>query len=1190
MQKRLSQIILISIILSLHLETWGQGITTPSQNADTVGQYEKFEATFTLVNSPYSDPFDPCVVDVTATFHAPDLSTVTVPAFYYIDYDIVGQNTETYQNPGTEQWKVRFAPTQVGTYTYDITVVDAGGTTVDSGIGTFNCVAGSNPGYIRIDPCDPYFLAYDDGTTRLNIGHNNCWQEGGIYGWENAMSKMNEAGENWTRLWMSQYSGDGGVELEGLADDYTGYFSGPGNLSMQTALRLDNFIEAAEEYGVALQLVFQYHGQFSTMTNPRWDLNPYNSDNGGFLDDPAEFFTDAQAIQLTKNKYRYIIARWGYSTSILAWELFNEARYTDGWDDDPCMVIDWHDEMSTYVRSIDPFGHLITTSAHGGTEFNMIWDLDNIDLIQIHHYSGDTIDYFESATQSLAGYGKPVIIGEFGAPPADGIDNPEDDLISLSNLYRAQMYEALVLHNGIWSALHVKSSAHLWWWYNYIDPLDLYDEFTALARYAEGENLGAYNLTTAPQAISGIPTISAIPVLTDFWAESSQTSFTLSGDYFPGMENLSQWLHGSNKSDYLSNPTFNLTMATDGYLNIHVEQVSDWGNISLRVLVDENEVFSDSFTNDLIDFVISVPLSAGSQSVQVENTGEDWLQIGSYEFAPEEEALLNSIGLSSNERAYLWIYDKDSKFGLTDNGTFSGETITVNNLDDGNYLVKVYETRGNGYIIDMDDADSSGGVLTCTLPDFRKDIAVKVIENNLSDLQRYLRITEIMYYPAEPNDGGYTADQIEFIELKNVGKNALTLDNVAFTAGIEFTFPAGTTLDPCGLILIARDPCSFVLEYTDVPVDVDILGPYSGQLDHEGETLTLKDSGGDTIQSFAYSSTWFEETAGGGSSLVIIDPNYADVARWSYGENWASSPDLGGSPGEDDPGLEPPVDTDMITIDSVTLKANKDRESSKDSFSIYGSDMDLEEYDIMTAATVFIGLYNDDESYPIFSEEIDIDLFTGDNGLYRYNAKSGITSFNVDMNNDTFSIAGKNVDLSGMGSPLTVEVELGDYLGSGIAAETEEEYLETYYEGLTYPDVINGTKPIPIILLKGQANGLQLSKTPKLKQVDTKENSDSLAIQGGIAAADDSVHLTNEEVMIEWGDYSVTIPAGGLIGSNGKYKYKLKDIPSVSVQIDLVKCAFKIQIKKADIPDQGDSVDLSISWTGFDETVTATLE
>jgi len=500
------------------------------------------------------------------------------------------------------------------------------------------------------------------------------------------------------------------------------YFQGAGKLSMQISLRLDKYVEIAEQNGVNIQLAMQHHGQFSTNVNPDWNDNPYRDVAGGWLSNPAQFFTDADAIRYTKNKYRYIISRWGYSPAIFAWELFNEVQFTNGWQSNQASVVSWHDTMADYIHSIDPFQHPVTTSSNG-SGFENIWNLADINLVEVHYYGNDTIRTFEQTALGLTGFNKPVIMAEFGLggdPPVEGSTQPEP--------MATQLKEGLEMHNGIWSSFLAKSSAHLWWWDNYIDPCNLYGVYTPLAIYAQNENLADQNLVRAQRACSGAEAYFASPLLGDFWAISTQKVFYLSVDYFPGMENLSRYLHGSDKETYgvRSDPNFHLNMLTSGNLKIHVESTANWCQNSLKVLVNGVEVFTGTYPKDYNHFTITVPLSAGQQSVQIVNTGLDWFNISSYEFAPTSVSALDSIGLVSNERAYIWIYDVNSQYGLTNSGTFHNEPVIVKGLDSGNYIVDVYATRGAGGVIATGNADSVSGTLTYTLPDFSRDIAVKV--------------------------------------------------------------------------------------------------------------------------------------------------------------------------------------------------------------------------------------------------------------------------------------------------------------------------------------------------------------------------------------------------------------------------------------------------------------------------------
>jgi hypothetical protein len=299
----------------------------------------------------------------------------------------------------------------------------------------------------------------------------------------------------------------------------------------------------------------------------------------------------------------------------------------------------------------------------------------------------------------LADFNKPVLMAEFGlGGNPEGSTQPEP--------YATQLKEGLEMHNGIWSAFFAKSSGHLWWWDNYIDPCNLYGVYTPLSIYDANENLADCNLTRAQRAASGAEAYFASPVLSDWGAVSTQTVFYLQGDYFPGMEHLSQWLQGSWQPTLKSDPNFHLNMPTAGSLKIHVLEVAASGTNSIRVRVNGTQVFLQTFTNGSTNFIVSVPLSAGTQAVQIENAGNDWFHISSYEFAPNNVSVLDSIGLSSNERAYIWIYDVNSQYGLTNNGTFSDEPVIVKGLDDGSYFVEVYATRGAGGVIDSGEADS----------------------------------------------------------------------------------------------------------------------------------------------------------------------------------------------------------------------------------------------------------------------------------------------------------------------------------------------------------------------------------------------------------------------------------------------------------------------------------------------------
>jgi hypothetical protein len=693
-------------------------LTSLSQNAATVGRYEKFEVTFTL-DVTFANPFDANAVAIDGIVTCPDQTQKTVPAFIFRQYEVVGSGPEDYRNPGPELWKIRFSPFKAGTYRYGLRITenDVAVTTLAS-LGSFTCVEGNGRGPVRRDPNDVYCLCTDDGSPRTNIGHNVCWTNRGLAGFQGYYRKMQAAGENWTRLWMCHFSNCSILEWR---PNSSGYFQGLGRYSLQIAQRLDSVIETAERAGIAIQLVLQHHGQFSTTVNPNWSDNPYNTARGGMLTSPEQFFSNAEARRLTRNKVRYIVARWGYSPAIFAWELWNEVQFTDGWAKTRQDVVAWHREMSETLRRIDPHGHLITTSSDTGTEFGSIWNLPCIDLVQHHQYGNPQIEaYRDNLALLQSRYGKPVLMGEFGIGQGDPESNPQ----AVPEPQRAQITQGLALHNGIWASFFAKSSGHLWWWDTYIDPLDLYGVFTGLQRYAEGEGLSG--LQAAPRVVAGSPSMHARPLILDFWGLSSQTEFWYDGRGFLGMDRLASYLHGSSKQAYASNPTFHVTMPMAGSLIIHIGSVSGWGNNRLRISVNARAVSTQTLVNGASNVTVSVPLAEGEQGVQVENIGQDWAQISDYEFRPAVVAALDSLGWVGRDRAYLWIYDVDSQYGRVPHGLFSAERITVPGLADGSYEVTGWDTGLQGGAVWRQRGDSVAGVLKVTLPDFSADAAVKI--------------------------------------------------------------------------------------------------------------------------------------------------------------------------------------------------------------------------------------------------------------------------------------------------------------------------------------------------------------------------------------------------------------------------------------------------------------------------------
>ncbi|MCD6304270.1 MAG: lamin tail domain-containing protein, partial [Planctomycetes bacterium] len=174
------------------------------------------------------------------------------------------------------------------------------------------------------------------------------------------------------------------------------------------------------------------------------------------------------------------------------------------------------------------------------------------------------------------------------------------------------------------------------------------------------------------------------------------------------------------------------------------------------------------------------------------------------------------------------------------------------------------------------------------------------------DLAPSVRITELMYNPAEPTQqeiaAGFTNnDDFEFVELTNIGTQTLPLGGLRFTDAIDFTFP-NVSLAPGQYVVVAANPDAFAERYPGFSGTV--LGPYTGRFNNGGEKVRLDSPIGGIIHEFSYKDGWYYQTDGEGFSLTIRDPS-EDLGLWDDADGWRSSAAPGGSPGASD-SLPPP--------------------------------------------------------------------------------------------------------------------------------------------------------------------------------------------------------------------------------------------------------------------------------------------
>ena len=343
------------------------GIKLPAEINSLVDDY------INLTDHPYDpedysglNPFNPDDISVEVTFYPPTGDPKIIYGFFYNDYNYNIDASNWVSKPTDYHWRVRFAPDQEGTWTYDIKVIFSNNPSLDDienpGCPAFVCVASDNPGYLMQNDSNPGYLRFSKEDkqffgTGVNIAWANThYEDQGIIGVYNVIPPSrfiehrdlfrtlanNGSGGNLARLVFTPFDYDIEWEEVGyynslIAQEIVSY-DGSESVTFGTIERLalaweiDSLITLCENDSLYLILCHQLHVNFAYDPDPinplhypyLWTTNPYNViDN---VDDVEDFLTNTTAIELYENKLRYMISRWGYSTSILGHELLSETE------------------------------------------------------------------------------------------------------------------------------------------------------------------------------------------------------------------------------------------------------------------------------------------------------------------------------------------------------------------------------------------------------------------------------------------------------------------------------------------------------------------------------------------------------------------------------------------------------------------------------------------------------------------------------------------------------------------------------------------------------------------------------------------------------------------------------------------------------------------------------------------------
>jgi hypothetical protein len=604
------------------------------------GVYPMVEIKLELSDVP-GNPFNYIDSDVRVTIMAPDQHNTQALAFY----------------DGGKVWKVRYTPRTQGRHTVAGVTVNGRSANADSIEPREFTVSGKSlPGFIRLDPRDRTRFIHEDGTSFYPIGMNVAW--GDVVP---IIGKLGATGANWARVWMCHW---GGANLDWVMDRKLE----EGTLDLNVAKRWDEIITAAEKAGVYVQVVLQHHGQYSTRTNPNWSENPWNKANGGFLATPGEFFVNPRALALTQAKYRYILARWGYSPNIMAWELFNEVEWTDAIANKHANeVAAWHNSMAQFLRKHDPYGHLITTSS----DLNIPGLWQSMDYRQPHAYPSDSLAVtgaFDATKQD-----KPIFYGEIGP---SGL---KDD--------------GTFLHRSLWSSMmSATAGAAQYWAWDAVDRSDWYAKFKPAVQFIRESGL-ASRRGLLPASVTVVTNESGPLTLRPGagWSSAKVTDISVPSSI--SAKTLAEWaavpsfLQGKAHREMFSSLTLRVTFAQPGSCSVAVSRVARAGaHVVLSVdgqIAAEKTYPPGAQDRDMSDS-IAAKVGSGAHVIKIENTGEDWAVISHITLDPYAPAL-GAIGKANAEYGALWLYNRTS--------SAVGGRIALAGIKPGDYDVTWFDTQ-----------------------------------------------------------------------------------------------------------------------------------------------------------------------------------------------------------------------------------------------------------------------------------------------------------------------------------------------------------------------------------------------------------------------------------------------------------------------------------------------------------------
>ena len=302
----------------------------------------------------------------------------------------------------------------------------------------------THPGFVKVHPNRKNLmrgenLIYPVGANLFSpvVGNNlyysgnpkeqldvSCWKR-----YHNDVKEYQEQGGKYIRFIMEPTASEIEFEKVGNYSDRLNY-----------AWEMDQLLEFAEEKDLLIQWNCMIQSPFKIFDKEfqSWDFSKNNNEGRpgyGYssqfeLSKPSEIFTNEEAYKYFKERYRYIIARWGYSPQIYFFELISEPFWLDIDDRVPGTPYDldnetgnlrsilsgFHTSMAKYIKEeLKHTSHLLAALNHVPSTDNIFyphaksplqdesWASPNIDIISMNMYKGSPA-HFHYAENNIMPY------------------------------------------------------------------------------------------------------------------------------------------------------------------------------------------------------------------------------------------------------------------------------------------------------------------------------------------------------------------------------------------------------------------------------------------------------------------------------------------------------------------------------------------------------------------------------------------------------------------------------------------------------------------------------------------------------------------------------------------------------------------------------------------------------------------